>query len=957
MHKNNKINQFLRFNVWLVLFLCFQITANAQDTSPSYVYEICDKVNNPNSQVGNLSEDSLASLPIGIRKEIAGTTYIIAIDSAEFTPEGAYFNAYMAMDFPGCDERIAFAAKHIKFNPKGVLGGEQAKLALVSEHRIGMGPNTTLYLPKDGSNYVEWDCNGFKAVNLHGSFLFNGEKLQPVSDADTVVAADFEVHVTDIHNMMTTVSINPFEVVGLDDFAFTVTEATVDMSDFNNPQNITFPEDYQGMDVGSPNLWRGFYIRNFVIKLPEKLNKDGQDDMTIFGQHMIIDDAGVSGIFGATSLFSTNEGSADGWAFSIDLLSVGLTASQLTAGTMNGEIGVPALKNQKLEYGAMLTVNPADRKTKYDFSLGITNDIVKSMQILKADLTIKNTSKLTMSSDAAGRFKPQLVLNGNLTLDYDNLELNELAFEHITFVTTAPFLTDGLFSLTSSNDSVNSGPNKMGKFPVSLTHLQFGVLNTQPSLGVGVALNLGNNPNGISVATDVFMKMNIEQNAYTGKQDWSFDGFKVNTIEIGLFTSAFTFEGLVNFRNDDPIYGKGFSGSFELGIPAVFSEKIYMACAFGKVDDFKYWMVDTRIPILIQVGPVTITSISGGLAYHMAGSKSVAELIEDAKDGSVTSEGESSMDYIPNQEMGIIFKTGVGFKAGSEKALNGDVVFSIAFNSNGGLNNIQLTGQAYMMCSRANRETATKYVKGSVSIMYDNQQKIFDLNASLTAQFGDALTGSLWTKLYVSPDLWYFWLGRPDNPATVSVKDIGSVNAYFMLGQNLLPMPPPPPEVSSVFGQIGSQRSTGDIATGNGVALGVNFNAGFDTGFNITDRLGIYGSGYAGAGFDMTLFKYGPTTHCDGSSADEFGMNHWYLQGQVYAYMGLDFGCTWQKLNGEVSTFNIMTANAAMLMQGKLPKPTFVYGGVHLDASFLGGIVEVDVTAEIEFGEDCDIVN
>ena len=60
------------------------------------------------------------------------------------------------------------------------------------------------------------------------------------------------------------------------------------------------------------------------------------------------------------------------------------------------------------------------------------------------------------------------------------------------------------------------------------------------------------------------------------------------------------------------------------------------------------------------------------------------------------------MDYIPNQNMGIIFKAGVGFKnTAKEEALNGDVVFSIAFNANGGLNNIQFYWRSlYVMLKR-----------------------------------------------------------------------------------------------------------------------------------------------------------------------------------------------------------------------------------------------------------------
>ena len=69
----------------------------------------------------------------------------------------------------------------------------------------------------------------------------------------------------------------------------------------------------------------------------------------------------------------------------------------------------------------------------------------------------------------------------------------------------------------------------MGKnFPVSLTSLQFGVLNTKPSLQVGLALSLGDTTaNAITAETNVFMKMRIDQDQYSGDQNWKFDGFQV----------------------------------------------------------------------------------------------------------------------------------------------------------------------------------------------------------------------------------------------------------------------------------------------------------------------------------------------------------------------------------------------------------------------------------------------
>ena len=48
--------------------------------------------NNPGKQVSNFNPSDTTSLPIGIVKEIGQIKYIICIDSAFFTPTGAYFN-------------------------------------------------------------------------------------------------------------------------------------------------------------------------------------------------------------------------------------------------------------------------------------------------------------------------------------------------------------------------------------------------------------------------------------------------------------------------------------------------------------------------------------------------------------------------------------------------------------------------------------------------------------------------------------------------------------------------------------------------------------------------------------------------------------------------------------------------------------------------------------------------
>src|SRR5690606_24163171 len=77
-------------------------------SSVNYMMGILEDVKDPSKQTGSLNPDSLNSLPIGIVKVIGQTRYIIAIDSARFLPDGAYFSAYMAIDLPGSKESIIF---------------------------------------------------------------------------------------------------------------------------------------------------------------------------------------------------------------------------------------------------------------------------------------------------------------------------------------------------------------------------------------------------------------------------------------------------------------------------------------------------------------------------------------------------------------------------------------------------------------------------------------------------------------------------------------------------------------------------------------------------------------------------------------------------------------------------------------------------------------------------------
>lgn len=965
--KYRKIFNFGRgIAVLLFFFIFFHSNAFCQDSERNQVFNICNLVEDPSLQSDNLNIDSTASLPIGIVKIIGGVKYIIAIDSAEFTPTGAYFNAYMALDLPSSEERIAFAAKHIKFNPKGVVGGEQAKLALVSEHYINLGPKNKLHLPNDGSNYVEWDCNGFKGVNLHGDFVLDTAKLVAVTPngADSSVRAEFEIYSTDIHDIITNINITPFKVKGLDGFEFTINEAYVDLSDLRNPDALTFPENYPSDSAQDISLWRGFYLKGFSVKLPDELSKKDGFRPSIYGQNMIVDDAGISGKFGATNVFTTEDGKVSSWSFSVTDINIDLVASNLTGGGLAGEIGVPALDNSELSYQAIINYNPSTKKTDYLFGLGLTEDVTRTMTALKSTLIIHKTSNLNMTLDNEGHFTPTLLLNGNLSSNFENLNLANLAFENVTIVTEAPYLTQGVFSLTAtvqdSTNNNNSPTQKIAKYSVSLQSLTLGVLEGHVSLGIDAGINLGSGANQMSVEGSCFMKMDIEKNPVTNEESWAFNGFQLNTISVDISTGAFAFIGAINFRNNDPVYGKGFGGQFNLKLSFMGPDapEIYMACAFGKVNDYRYWMVDSKVSgISIPIGSADIISLAGGVAYHMRGDKTAAELIESASEGGSVPAGTSMSTYIPDNSYGYTFKAGVGINAKTEKAFNGDICFQVTLNANGGLNNIQMNGEGYMMCKRSERANSINYAHGQVSIIYENQLKILDLNANIDMTFNNAATGNAWTKLYVSPDLWYLWLGKPNNRATLNIINIATANAYFMAGMNLPTMPDPPPQVAVVASSMTPQRNETQISSGNGIAAGASLFVGFNSGdVSIGNKRYIKGSGGALIGFDMTMFKYPETAYCSGSSG-EFGMNYWFLQGQLYAYLGFNLQYVKLKDNGDVKkTITIAQLNASVLLQGKLPKPTYVNGMASLNVVILD-FINVNIQKSVELGTDCQVVN
>lgn len=909
-------------------------------------------VNDPSLQTTYFNPQDTASLPIGIVRQIGNVIYAICIDSAFYTPQGAYFNVCMAMEFPGSAGKIAFAAKQVQFNPQGVLVSQGARLQLVSERKINLGPNAHLVFKNDGQNFVEWDCNGYKQAGLSLDVVLNSTIVVNANNPQLPVKASFQMVVEDLENIAINIpQMDPFRVRGAEDFIFALSDISIDRSSYTNPQGLILPAITTQLYNGDINDWKGFFARDITVTLPPKLSRTGQAT-SIYAHNLIIDDAGVTGAFGATNLFGTTEANMSGWGFSINDLEVALVCNHVTGGTFGGDIQIPVMESP-LEYTATIEENTTAQTLDYSFTISPSANITIPVPAFSSEVQLHPTSLLQVQS-VAGEFRPKAILNGQWTIKRGTTQVKGIAFQDLTIIHTAPVITQGTFSLVGSNPD----SSKLMRFPISLNSIGFYTTTTgEVLLQANMGVNLGNAPNSFSVAAG--FSVVTQRQTQNGRTTLAFSQFQINDIFVSLHTTPFDLDGVIAVRKDDPTFGDLFYGSVSFRLKSIMDNPAMVSVGFGKMPDYKYWFVDAAIPVNIPIGAVSITQLYGGVQNRVSSTVSdqqqlsrVVGAINNPQQGSGTP--NSVIPFVPDANRGLEFRAGVAIQNTlREEAFNGEAMFCVAFNPDGGFASINLYGQAYMLVARAQRQSpSAQKVYGTLSVGYDNNAKVLDAQLDAVMYVPNLLTGNMNVKMHIAPGDWYFWLNRPSHRANLTLVGLFNVNAYFMVGTQIDPLPPPPGCVTQLVGN-GNFTSIDQnaLSTGNGFLAGMQFNTGFDKELHLVGNWYGYAAASIGAGFDMMLMKVAPTATCNGSPV---GINRWYCMGQVYAYISGGLGAR-KIVDGEIrQEFNIVSLSAACLLQGRLPKPTFVYGAVGLRFEFL--TIDVTVNADVQLGNDCTIV-
>ncbi|MCU0415659.1 MAG: hypothetical protein MUE33_00605 [Cytophagaceae bacterium] len=896
-----------------------------------------------NEMYTTLLEGKNITLPIGIKKQVGNKSIVICLDSIIFTPTYAYGVVYVVVEDTKNDKTLAFMGRDIRFTKAGGFTGD-ARLELLEEYTLNFGStaDVTFLVDETHENYVVFDCDGFKRLHVDARVFLSENKFKrsfvgiPAPGADMRVTVDFQADFVSLDNFMVQLSNVPaFEIVGLEGTVFSVRTIAFDYSSLVNPTGIQFPTNYDhpALLSGSPEAWEGFYIDGLNILLPEEIKvKNNPGRITLYVNNAFIDKLGFTGTIGADNLFTLDNGDMSGWKYSLDNISIKLVKSSLTEAQFSGRLVVPITKSdQEFRYQAI--IQPANQ---YSFTVALQNNM--SFPLWGAGKVDIYQDSWIQVAVVNKKFKPNASLSGRMTIgaaingaegqSEDSNEDNKASLANINFIklrisTDAPYIfldpNGGAFGIGTSG-----AKQKLARLPVNISEitLQSGVNPNRLGLKVTVNVNLSGNSDpskgfGGSCTFTIWAKVNAP-----AKPEYSFYKLELNRIELkNIKIAILTLNGFIEFYRDDVVYGSGFSGriavDIEIGAGTVKGD---LRAIFGKKTSttdpdgiYRYWAVDALVgfpAVPIFPGIVYLNAIGGGASNRMAIQRTAP--VAGAKFVS-----NSGATYTPDESKGLAVKLLLGIQGQSSKIYDGQLIFEVAFNSNGGLSQIVFSG--FVQIGSLSKTNPLDKVKGSMGgfidkinskadgampakatssevygeiqrmgdggavlaqwmMVYDRDNKSFTCNLDVFVDVFGIIKGvnpnghAGRIDILFTQREWHVFVGVPSYPVGISVIDFVNITAYFMVGHNLYPplkMPFP-----------GAPNPTFPAGTDGTVRLGKGFGLGARLNISISGGGSFYYKAGVDAGFDILIWNV-EGQYCGGKPK---GMKGWFGTGQVFLY-------------------------------------------------------------------------
>jgi hypothetical protein len=594
-------------------------------------------------------------LPIGIDREVGGRLIVLGIIHMKFDVDRAYLDMAAGLDMPELHTKLVFGVGDLCMTPTGL--GDEGRAYLPYDITV-TGDLDTRFRFRGGASteltnltYVDWDCDGFKCMQVACAVDFDRGTVLPAGDRDPAgtarVSANFKFQVCrEAHpdgavnewNVMARFTMDPFEVPGAPDWVFTVEEAWLDWSTIANPEGMVFPRGYDHPAIsgsGTADLWKGFYLKRLAMRTPEVWGDGTGRPVGATVNHFIVDDeATLSFNFALVNLVAVNQGRIDSWAFSVDSVYMDMLRNNFQRAGLKGRIGLPINgEHDFIDYRAILGYDHGTSEFAFTLEAELKDTLTAPMWIAQMQLNPSSYVRARLSSNSNVRAE----LHGSISISTGLASQLGLDLGSIPSVRMPGMRFEGL--VLDSDDGIScrtcafayASPQKeVGGFPLSIRNLSLEFDDPRhPALLVEPMISLSGGEGESSFAASVALKFVTElELGANGVERFAFRDVLFTGIHLDVDVSAMRLVG--DLRITKTATKEEVKGALTVGFPmgirgdlqAIFGTiKTNPAVPINtSAQHYSYWMVDGMLyfnPGLMIMTGVGIYGFGGGAYHHM----------------------------------------------------------------------------------------------------------------------------------------------------------------------------------------------------------------------------------------------------------------------------------------------------------------------------------------------------
>jgi len=723
----------------------------------------------------------------------------------------------------------------------------------------------------------------------------------------------------------------------------------------------------RGDDFNRPPSWTGLFIREATVDIPA-IN-------TPIGIRNAFSSSPLSFTAFAAPMAEAQLGDAmtirlDTIDFRIDrgnFTQARIMSSMTFPGAIEGRIGLDLVYQQVPETADRSAVNAfvISLNAREDERIRITDFIAftisrgSQMNVTFTDRpTGTDSSQWGFSFDISGGIK----FTKRNESGEDNITIGGIDFEHFRFATDGRGLQAPTFTLfgtpipidtgrgggfggsgsgSGSESSSGSGSGgdgsgsgsgdakQVGGFPIGLRSLgiSFHGEGAQMGLEAVLTVSLTGEGDGPSFGGSVGLALDGALVMRDGGLQWQAPTLRLTSLSIDFRSDALTIAGQIDFYENDPVWGNGFSGSLEVSMAKMFQARADIK--LGTRDDFRYWFIRGEFGITMEttpmsIGPVGIFGFIGGAYQHMQ-----AEEIRN-ESGAVT-----DIRYTPTAEntFGIMAGVHIGIN-GKPSSFHAKIVLTARF-SDERLTDIALDGKGWFMCDLERECNGPDDSWAQLHIGFDfvHDRFLATLAANISLRpllLITAPPGSV--EILFEPGNWHVYIGR----GPFDVPEQRTIDATFF------------PDFAHIVAQ--SYMMAGNSIDVNIAGIPLH-GGGFAAGVNVDIRAGgrfliFYGEIWGHFRAELALIQVDET-----GSMCLRGANGWYALANLELGLGLAVGIDvdlWL-VSGRYEIFRA-EIGIALLVGG--PDPTFVEGDAHGSFSILNGLVSGSFHYHMHVGDE-----